>query len=75
MLFTDSRPLLSLGVSERESEVLLWIVQGKGNEEIASILGLSTQTVKKHVCSILNTLGVDNRSSAALRAMEVLVAR
>ena len=75
ILFTDARPLLSLGVSERESEVLLWIVQGKGNEEIASILGLSTQTVKKHVCSILNTLGVDNRSSASLRAMEVLVAR
>ncbi len=74
-LFTDHAPLLSLGITARESEVLLWIVQGKGNEDIASILGLSTQTVKKHVCSILNTLGVDNRSSAAMRAMEVLVAR
>jgi DNA-binding NarL/FixJ family response regulator len=73
-LFADPTPLLTLGISAREAEVLLWIVQGKGNEDIAGILGLSTQTVKKHVCAILDKLGVDNRSSASIRAMEVLVA-
>ncbi len=73
-LFAAPTPLRALGITEREAEVLLWIVQGKGNEEIAAILNVSTQTVKKHVCSILDTLGVDNRSSAAIRAMEVLLA-
>lgn len=72
-LFVDPAPLLVLGITVREAEVLLWIVQGKGNNEIGRILGVSTQTVKKHVCAILDTLGVDNRSSASIRAMEVLV--
>lgn len=72
-LFVDPAPLQVLGITMREAEVLLWIVQGKGNNEIGSILGVSTQTVKKHVCAILDTLGVDNRSSASIRAMEVLV--
>jgi DNA-binding NarL/FixJ family response regulator len=72
-LFINSTPLQALGITAREAEVLLWIVQGKGNDEIGGILGVSPQTVKKHVCAILDTLGVDNRSSASIRAMEVLV--
>ena len=72
-LFVDPAPLLVLGITMREAEVLLWIVQGKGNHEIGGILGVSIQTVKKHVCAILDTLGVDNRSSASIRAIEVLV--
>ncbi len=74
-LFNDPKPLLSLGITERESEVLLWVAQGKSNEDIATLLQLSTQTVKKHMCSILETLGVENRSSAALRATELLIAQ
>jgi DNA-binding NarL/FixJ family response regulator len=73
-LFADPAPLLTLGITTREAEVLLWIVQGKGNDEIGVIIGISTQTVKKHVCAILDKLGVDNRSSASIRAMEVLLA-
>jgi DNA-binding NarL/FixJ family response regulator len=72
-LFSNHAPLLRLGVSEREAEVLLWLAQGKTNDEIASILGISVQTVKKHVHAILDALGVDNRSTAAGRAMETLV--
>lgn len=72
LLLTNPAPLLALGVSDRESEVLLWIARGKTNEDIAGLLGISVQTVKRHVGAILDVLGVDNRSSAAVRAMEVL---
>lgn len=71
-LLTNSTPLLKLGISPREAEVLLWIVKGKGNDDIATLLNISLQTVKKHVGAILDTLGVDNRSGAAVRALELL---
>ena len=74
LLFTTAVPLQALGVSEREAEVLLWIAQGKTNEDIGAILGISIQTVKKHVIAVFVALGVENRSSAAVRAMEVLSA-
>ena len=74
LLFTTAVPLQALGVSEREAEVLLWIAQGKTNEDIGAILGISIQTVKKHVIAVFIALGVENRSSAAVRAMEVLSA-
>lgn len=73
-LAANPAPLLALGVSPRETEVLLWLMQGKTNEDIAQLLSLSIQTVKKHVSAILLALGVENRSSAAMRAVEVLVA-
>lgn len=71
-LISDPAPLLALGISSREAEVLLWIARGKTNDDIAKLLGLSVQTVKKHVSSILVALGVENRSSAAMRALETL---
>jgi DNA-binding NarL/FixJ family response regulator len=71
-LLANPAPLLALGVTEREAEVLLWLAQGKTNEDIATILGISIQTVKKHVGSILIALGVENRSAATLRAIEAL---
>jgi DNA-binding NarL/FixJ family response regulator len=74
VLVANPAPLLALGVSAREAEVLLWLMQGKTNEEIAQLLSISVQTVKKHVSAILLALGVENRSSAALRAFEVLAA-
>ena len=72
VLLANPEKLLVLGVSPREAEVLLWIVQGKTNEDIAKLLGVSIQTVKKHVSAILAEMGVENRSSAAVRALEVL---
>jgi DNA-binding CsgD family transcriptional regulator len=52
--------------------VLLWIAQGKSNSEIASILGISEFTVKRHVSDLFAVLGVDNRNAAAMRALEIL---
>jgi DNA-binding NarL/FixJ family response regulator len=71
--FTSPVPLeLPLGLTPREAEVLLWIAQGKGNAEISIILGTSEHTVKKHVQNIFEKLGVDNRSTAGFRALEIL---
>lgn len=70
--FSSSRPLESLGLSPREAEVLLWVAQGKTNPEIATILGISEETVKKHMKEVLATLGVETRTAASLRALEIL---
>jgi DNA-binding CsgD family transcriptional regulator len=51
---------------------LLWIAQGKTNGDIATILGISEATVKKHVLEIFVRLGVETRTAASLRALEVL---
>src|SRR3954468_5670798 len=70
--FSSHEPLLSLGLTPRVAEVLLWVAQGKTNPEIAMILGISEQTVKKHTMEILATLGVETRTAATLRALEIL---
>lgn len=70
--FSSPEPLLSLGLTPRVAEVLLWVAQGKTNADIATILGISESTVKKHLLEIFAELGVETRSAATLRAIEVL---
>jgi DNA-binding NarL/FixJ family response regulator len=70
--FSSAAPLEELGLTRREAEVLLWIAQGKGNGEIASILGASEHTVKKHVQHIFCKLGVESRNAASICALENL---
>jgi DNA-binding NarL/FixJ family response regulator len=64
--------LRPLGVSPREAEVLYWIAQGKGNGDIATILGASLRTIEKHVERIFDKLGVDSRMAAAMVALRLL---
>jgi DNA-binding NarL/FixJ family response regulator len=61
-----------LGLTPRVAETLLWLAQGKTNGEIAIILGNTESTVKKHVLEIFDKLGVETRTAAGLRALEVL---
>lgn len=71
--FRSARPLeLALGLTPRVAETLLWLAQGKTNPEIATILGIAEATVKKHVLDIFAVLGVETRTAATLRALEVL---
>ena len=70
--FATAAPLESLGLSPREAQVLLWIAQGKSNEEIGIILGASRHTIKKHAIHVLQKLGVESRNAAAVRAIEAL---
>ncbi len=53
-----------LGLSPREMEVFYWIVEGKRNPEIATILKVRIDTVKGHVESIFHKLRVENRHAA-----------
>ena len=70
--FSLRDPEQHLGISPREAEVLLWVAQGKSNADIGTILGLSLATVKRHMLHIFEKTGLENRSSAVLRALEVL---
>ncbi len=58
-------------LSERELEVLRLLAQGASNKQIASQLFLAEGTVKNYISSILDKLGVDDRTQAALRAREL----
>ena len=55
----------AVDLSPREQEVAEWVGQGKSNEEIAIILGISAHTVKNHLDKIFRKLGVENRCAAA----------
>lgn len=57
-------------LTARETEVLNWISQGKRNEEIATILGISRSTACKHVENILRKLGCETRTAAAAVARD-----
>jgi DNA-binding NarL/FixJ family response regulator len=72
--FSDTAPLRALGLSRKESEVLLWVAQGKTNAETGLILGITEGTVKKHLEHIFEKLGVEKRGAASLIALEALVA-
>ena len=52
------------GLTERELEVLRGVAQGERSKEIAFRLGITERTVKAHLASIYNRLGVDSRAAA-----------
>lgn len=71
--FSSPGPLQrELGLTAREAEVLLWVAQGKSNLDVAAILGMSDKTVKQHMGSIFQKMGVEGRNAASLRAVEIL---
>jgi len=56
-------------LSPREMEILHLITRGMSNKEIARNLGISHQTVKNHMTSILRKLSVNDRTQAAVYAL------
>lgn len=57
-------------LSAREKEVLDLMVGGNSNKQIASVLGITEATVKSHVSTILQRLGVDDRTQAVVTALQ-----
>ncbi|MFB0537571.1 MAG: response regulator [Anaerolineae bacterium] len=68
--FGASPDELFVPLSPREMEILQLIAQGYSNKEIAHELGISRQTVKNHMTSILRKLSVNDRTQAALYALQ-----
>lgn len=58
----------TLGLTERQTQVLALMVQGKPNKLICRELGLAERTVKVHITAILKALKVSNRTQAVLAA-------
>jgi DNA-binding NarL/FixJ family response regulator len=54
------------GISDRESEILALITQGKSNAEIATITYLSPNTIKTHIRAIYRKIGATSRTQAVL---------
>jgi DNA-binding NarL/FixJ family response regulator len=57
-------------LSPREMQILRCVTRGLSNKEIASELGISHQTVKNHMTSILDKLNVEDRTQAAVYALQ-----
>jgi DNA-binding response OmpR family regulator/DNA-binding CsgD family transcriptional regulator len=59
-------------LTNREAEVLFWIAKGKTNREIGQILGTSPRTINKHSEKIYKKLDVENRTTAAAKALKYM---
>lgn len=62
-------------LTERETDVIRLLAQGKANKEIALALDIGEKTVKTHVSNILMKLGVQSRTQAALYAAQIGLAQ
>jgi DNA-binding NarL/FixJ family response regulator len=58
-------------LTERETDVLRLLAEGRANKEIAVALAIGEKTVKTHVSNILSKLGVQSRTQAALYAAQI----
>jgi len=58
-------------LTERETDVLRLLATGQSNKGIARNLSINESTVKSHVSNILDKLGVQGRTQAALHAMRI----
>lgn len=64
-----SQPPTSDPLTPREVDVLQWVAQGLGNQEIADKLVIGEATVRSHVSNILSKLHLASRTQAALYAL------
>jgi len=62
----ESRPTTEL--TTREQEVLALLAEGLANKQIARRLGIAEKTVKAHLTSVFQRIGVTDRTQAALWA-------
>jgi DNA-binding CsgD family transcriptional regulator len=67
----NTRVKETLGISERELEVLELLAAGQSNKEIANHLNVSPNTIKTHVSRLFEKLEVRRRTEAILKAREL----
>ena len=61
--------MIAFKLTQREAEVLYWVIKGKTNRDIGDILGTSPRTVNKHLEHVFEKLGVETRTAAAALAI------
>ena len=65
-------PWLSrIGLTPRQTDVLMLLLEGKANKVIARELNLSVETVKDHVAAVLRSLNVSSRTQAVLAVTQM----
>lgn len=57
-------------LSSRECQVLSLVAKGKANKEIGRLLSISENTVRNHIAHIFDKLGVQDRTEAAVQAVQ-----
>jgi ATP/maltotriose-dependent transcriptional regulator MalT len=65
----------TLGISDRELEVLALLAAGRSNKEIANQLNVSPNTIKTHVANLFEKLEAKRRTEAISRAREFGILR
>jgi DNA-binding CsgD family transcriptional regulator len=61
----------TIGLTQREREVLAWVAEGKSNKDVGIILGIHAVTVKKHLEHIFKKMGVETRTAAVVAALKL----
>ncbi len=64
------REMLRKGLSQRQSEIALLVIQGESNQEIGNQLGISLRTVEKHLQMIFSVLNVNSRAKLAAKVFK-----
>jgi len=67
----DSHPRATGSLTQRETDILALLAEGKSNRDISRALFLSEKTVKAHLAAIFRKLGVTNRTQAAMAAVSM----
>ena len=77
--FRDQQPLVfsveglrSIGLTNREAEVLFWVAKDRSNAGVAKVLGCSEGTVRKHLENVYGKMGVQTRMGAVMWTLERL---
>ncbi|MCF4097306.1 response regulator transcription factor [Maritalea mediterranea] len=64
----DAQRIAEIGLTERETDVLIFLMHGYTNKQIAAQLKVAPSTIKTHVKNIFAKLDVANRTEAASEA-------
>lgn len=70
-LTNANAPKNNSGLSNREMEILTYVVKGASNKDIGISLFISEKTVKNHLSNIFRKLEVEDRTQAALKAVKL----
>jgi DNA-binding NarL/FixJ family response regulator len=62
---------ITIHLTDREQEVLKWLIKGASNEEISHYLHVTIATVKAHLTSVFEKLGVTSRTQAIVKALKL----